>query len=152
MEIEVFDGELRAEATAELLVTQFIDRPELRRAATVRLGGARMGPMPIAFTYTDLLGAAVTTPQEGLRFLVTSVVAGTVEKWDGARWVNLLTPITSEDPTEVLHQMMFRLISENDVVRWTPPPNPGQSATAFRVLGWDGQRASDGLGDIDFSL
>ena len=152
MEIEVFDGEFTAETTAELLVAQLINRPQLRRSTTVRLGGGTMGPLPIAFNYTDLLGATITTPQPGMRFLVTSVVAGTVEKWDGSRWVNLLAPITSGSPRELLRHLAFRLISPNDLVRWTPPPNPGQSLTAFRILGWDGQRTSDGLGDITFSL
>ena len=152
MAIEVFDGEFAAETTAELLVAQLINRPQLRRSTTVRLGGGTMGPQPIAFNYTDLLGASVSTPQQGTRFLITSVVAGTVEKWDGARWVNLLTPITSGSPRELLRHLAFRLISQNDLVRWTPPPNPGQSLTAFRILGWDGQRTSDGLGDITFSL
>jgi hypothetical protein len=152
MEIEVFDGEFTAETTADLLVAQLIDRPQLRRSTTVRLGGGTMGPEPIAFNYTDLLGASVSAPQQGARFLVSSVVAGTVEKWDGSRWVNLLTPITSGSPTEVLRQMAFRLIGPHDLVRWTPPPSPGRSLTAFRIFGWDGQQASDGPGDIDFSL
>jgi len=152
MAIEVFDGEFTAETTAELLVAQLINRPQLRRSTTVRLGGGTMGPQPIAFNYTDLLGASITTPQQGTRFLITSVVAGTVEKWDGARWVNLLAPTTSGGPQELLRKLAFRLISANDLVRWTPPPNPGRSLTAFRILGWDGQRTSDGLGDIDFSV
>lgn len=152
MEIEVFDGEFTAETTADLLVAQLINRPQLRRSTTVRLGGSTMGPLPIAFSYTDLLGASVSVPRQGTRFLVSSVVAGTVEKWDGLRWVNLLAPITTGNPTELLRQMAFRLISHNDLVRWTPPPNPGRSLTAFRILGWDGQQASDGPGNIDFSL
>jgi hypothetical protein len=152
MEIEVFDGEFTAEATAELLVARLINRPQLRRSTTVRLGGSTMGPLPIAFSYTDLLGASVSTPQQGTRFLVSSVVAGTVEKWDGSRWVNILTPITTSNPAELLRQMAFRLISPQDLVRWAPPPSPGRSLTAFRILGWDGQRTSDGQGDIDFSL
>jgi hypothetical protein len=152
MAIEVFDGELTAETAVDLLVAQLINRPELRRSTTVRLGGGTMGPQPIAFNYTDLLGASVSTPQQGTRFLVSSVVDGTVEKWDGSRWVNILTPITSGSPTEVLRQMAFRLIGPHDLVRWTPPPSPGRSLTAFRILGWDGQQASDGPGDIDFSL
>jgi hypothetical protein len=109
-----------------------------------------MGPSPISFQYTDLAGA-VTTPQTGVRFLITNVVNGTVEKWDGVRWVNLSGPITSGNPLEVLRQMAFRLISENDVVQWTPPPNPGRSVNAFRILGWDGQNRSDCFSDVDFS-
>jgi hypothetical protein len=125
-------------------------RPPLRRSTTIRLGGSGMGPSPISFQYTDLAGA-VTTPQTGVRFLITNVVNGTVEKWDGVRWVNLSGPITSGNPLEVLRQMAFRLISENDVVQWTPPPNPGRSVNAFRILGWDGQNRSDCFSDVDFS-
>jgi formylglycine-generating enzyme required for sulfatase activity/mRNA-degrading endonuclease HigB of HigAB toxin-antitoxin module len=125
-------------------------RPPLRRSTTIRLCGSGMGPSPISFQYTDLAGA-VTTPQTGVRFLITNVVNGTVEKWDGVRWVNLSGPITSGNPLEVLRQMAFRLISENDVVQWTPPPNPGRSVNAFRILGWDGQNRSDCFSDVDFS-
>ena len=129
-----------------------INRPQLRRTTTIRVNAGVMGPQPIAFQYTDLLGAAVTTPQQGTRLVVTSVVSGTVEKWNGSQWVNIVKPITSGSPRELMRQMAFRMISESDLVRWTPPPNPGRSLTAFRMLGLDGQRTSDGLGDIHFSL
>ena len=129
-----------------------ITRPQLRRATTIRMSGDQMGPSPFALTHTNLMGAAVVTPDQELRFVVTGVAAGTLEKWDGTQWRNLLTPITSGSPFEMARHLVFRTIGRTDLVRWTPPADAGRTVNGFRVLGWDGQQTADELSDIVFTL
>jgi hypothetical protein len=129
-----------------------INRPQLRRASTIRVGGDQMGPSPFALTHANLLGAAAVPGDQDLRFVVTTVVAGTLEKWDGTQWQNLQTPITSGSPLELARHLAFRTIGRTDLVRWTPPADAGRSVSGFRVSGWDGQQASDELSDIVFTL
>lgn len=128
-----------------------IVRPQLRQSTLIRIGGDQMGPSPFALSHTDLMGAAVSS-QQSLGFVVTGVASGTLEKWDGTKWRNLLAPIASRNPSELARHLAFRLVGRTDLVRWTPPADAGRSVHAFRVLGWDGQQTSDGHSDIVFTL
>lgn len=138
--------------TAHFIPPATITRPELRRATTIHVGGDQMGPSPFALTHANLLEAAAVTQDQELRFVVTGVAAGTLEKWDGTQWRNLLTPITSGSPFEMARHLAFRTIGRADLVRWIPPADAGRSVNGFRVLGWDGQQATDDLSDIVFTL
>ena len=119
-----------------------ISRPQLRRATTLKLGGA-IGPSPIVFSRSDLAAAALAN-HSGLSFVVTAVASGRVEKWDGGRWVDVSTPPSSANPRELMQHLRRRQVSEGDQLRWVPPRNPGSSVTAFQIRGFDGQSTSPG--------
>ena len=119
-----------------------ISRPQLRRATTIKLGGA-MGPSPIVFSRSDLAAAALADSPE-LSFVVTAVASGRVEKWDGSRWADVSTPPTSANPRTLLQHLARRQIGHGDQLRWVPPEDVGSTATAFSILGFDGRDRSPG--------
>ncbi len=120
-----------------------ISRPVLRRSARFSLNVGPMGPSPISFQLSQLTGP-VTAAMAGERFIIQSAFGGTVEKWDGIRWRDVMAPPQSSSPTELLRQINFRLIGADDLVRWTPPASEEGAASTFRILGWDGANLSDG--------
>ena len=120
-----------------------IRRPVLRRSATFSLNVGPMGPSPISFELSQLTGP-VAAAMAGERFMIQSAFGGTVEKWDGTRWADLMAPLQTSSPTELLRQINFRLIGADDLVRWTPPASEEGAASTFRILGWDGANLSDG--------
>ena len=120
-----------------------ISRPVLRRSARFSLNVGPMGPSPISFQLSQLTGP-VTAAMAGERFIIQSAFGGTVEKWDGIRWRDVMAAPQSSSPTELLRQLNFRLIGADDLVRWTPPASEEGAASTFRILGWDGANLSDG--------
>ncbi|NBS33765.1 MAG: hypothetical protein EBS83_13420, partial [Planctomycetia bacterium] len=98
---------------------------------------------PISFQLSQLTGP-VTAAMAGERFIIQSAFGGTVEKWDGIRWRDVMAAPQSSSPTELLRQLNFRLIGADDLVRWTPPASEEGAASTFRILGWDGANLSDG--------
>ncbi len=102
-----------------------------------------MGPSPISFQLSQLTGP-VAAAMAGERFMIQSAFGGTVEKWDGTRWADLMAPLQTSSPRELLRRMNFRLIGADDLVRWTPPASAAEASSVFRIIGWDGESISDG--------
>lgn len=120
-----------------------VQRPRLQRSATFSLHVGPMGPSPISFELSQLTGP-IAAAMAGERFIIQSAFGGKVEKWDGTRWADLMAPIQSSSPTELLRQLRFRLIGADDMIRWTPPATAAEASSVFRIIGWDGERMSDG--------
>jgi len=132
----------RGDGTADPAAPR-VNRPRLERSATFSLHVGPMGPSPISFQLSQLTGP-VAAAMAGERFMIQSAFGGTVEKWDGTRWADLMAPLQTSSPTELLRQMNFRLIGADDLVRWTPPASEAEASSVFRIIGWDGESISDG--------
>ena len=150
LDVFVLDEGLAAEATADILVAELIQRPQLRRATTIRLDASLVGPQPIVLTHADLAAAAITDPGS-TALVVTSIASGRVEKWHDGRWVDITKPATGS-PQELLRQLALRVIRPGDQVRWVPATKPGRLTNAFALLGWDGTSMSDDDSDVIVEL
>ena len=128
-----------------------VSRPAIRRAASFRLHVGPMGPSPITLDLSQLTGP-VAAGMAGERFVISSAFGGTIEKWDGVRWVDLMAPPEGGSPLELLRQLSFRLIGADDVIRWTPPATAEEATSVFRIVGWDGDTLSDPGHEVSFSI
>ena len=128
-----------------------ITRPAIRRAASFRLHVGPMGPSPITFDLGHLTGP-VAAGMAGERFLINAAFGGTIDKWDGERWVDVMAPPTGGSPLELLRQLSFRLIGADDLLRWTPPAHAEEATSVFRIIGWDGTTISDPGHEVSFSI
>ena len=109
-------------------------RPQLEAVREVYIDESLVGPTPIVFGKSELIG------QDTNSFVVTSVAAGsTVEKWDtaGNQWVDVSAPVTTSHPSELIRLMRLRVIQEGDQVRWIPKSTDGVTQRAFGIIGWD---------------
>ena len=109
-------------------------RPQLEAVREVYIDDSLVGPTPIVFGKSELIG------QDTNSFVVTSVAAGsTVEKWDtaGNQWVDVSAPVTTSHPSELIRLMRLRVIQEGDQVRWIPKSTDGVTQRAFGIIGWD---------------
>ena len=152
LQITVFDGEYLDDSTGDILVAeQLIQRPQLLRSTTIRVGGLGMGPAPVVISPADLSQAVVSDPAS-VSFVVTAVSSGRVEKWDGQTWVDVSTPPAGGSPQELLRMLALRIIGAGDQIRWVPPVRSGGGNTvnAFRILGWDGSLSA--ANDTDVTL
>ena len=113
-------------------------RPVLREATHIVIDDL-VGPVPLYFDYAELSSAAVIHSPGTTYFFVPTVETGTLEKLDGDEWRNLMEPINWGHPSTLLHQLLFKLIGENDKMRWMPPESPGLSVPyTFEILSWNG--------------
>lgn len=135
----------------EDLSVPVVSRPVIRRAAGFRLHVGPMGPSPIMLDLSQLTGP-VAAGMAGERFIISSAFGGTMEKWDGARWVDLMAPPQGGSPLELLRQLSFRLIGADDLIRWTPPATAEEASSVFRIVGWDGETVSDLGHEVAFSI
>ncbi len=152
LQITVFDGEYLDDSTGDILVAeQLIQRPQLLRATTIRVGASEMGPAPVVISPADLSQAVVSDPAS-ISFVVTNVSSGRVEKWDGQAWIDVSTPPTGSSPQELLRILSLRMIRAGDQIRWVPTVKSGGGTTvnAFRILGWDGSLSA--ANDTDVTL
>ena len=150
LDISVFDGEASAEAVAEILVAEPIQRPQLLPATTITVDVSTMGPFPVVLSHAQLSQSVVNDPST-VSFVVTGISSGRVEKWDGQGWVDVSSPLVSSSPSVMLSQLLLRLIQPDDLLRWVPPITAGQTTRAFAILGWDGLVTSDTSSDISIS-
>jgi hypothetical protein len=120
-----------------------ITRPPLLPATTIRLGGTVMGPMPVVISHAMVHRATASDPSL-ISFVVTAVSSGRVEKWNGRSWIDVLTPVASGSPAELIRHVLRRTIRPGDQIRWVPPTVSAQAARAFVLRGWDGVSVSDG--------
>ena len=109
-------------------------RPQLEAVREVYIDDSLVGPTPIVFGKSELIG------QDTKSFVITSVAAGsTVEKLDVStnQWRNVSAPITTSNPSELIRLMRLRVIQEGDRVRWIPKSTDGVTQKAFEIIGWD---------------
>ena len=109
-------------------------RPELEPVREVYIDDSLVGPTPIVFGKSELIG------QDTKSFVITSVAAGsTVEKWDAAanQWRDVSTPPTSSNPRQLLQLLQNRIIQKDDQIRWIPKSTDGVTQKAFEIIGWD---------------
>ena len=151
LDIVVLDGDLATRATADILVAELIQRPQLRRSTTLRIDTSQTGPQPIILSHAALAAAVINEPGT-TTLVVTSVASGRVEKWDGRRWADISTPPSSSSPQALLRLLALRLVRPDDQIRWVPEAQLDQSTNAFALLGWDGGTASENESDVVFEL
>ena len=109
-------------------------RPQLEAVREVYIDDSLVGPTPIVFGKSELIG------QDTKSFVITSVAAGsTVEKWDAAanQWRDVSTPPTSSNPRQLLQLLQNRIIQKDDQIRWIPRSTDGVTQKAFEIIGWD---------------
>jgi hypothetical protein len=78
--------------------------------------------------------AAADVDSRLVAFRIESVTAGSLQRWDGANWVNLV--IRNNTP------LAKRLVSAGQKIRWLPPAEAAGDVAAFKVRAWDGRLAS----------
>ena len=109
-------------------------RPQLEAVREVYIDDSLVGPTPIVFGKSELIG------QDTKSFVITAVAAGsTVEKWDAAanQWRDVSDPPNSSSPRELLQLMQNRVIQKDDQIRWRPKSTDGVTQKAFEIIGWD---------------
>ena len=109
-------------------------RPQLEQVQEVYIDNSLVGPAPMVFGKSELVGHGTKS------FVITAVAAGsTVEKWDAAtnQWRDVSTPPTSSNPRQLLQLLQNRIIQKDDQVRWIPKSTDGVTQKAFEILGWD---------------
>ena len=109
-------------------------RPQLEQVSEVYIDNSLVGPNPMVFSKSELVGHGTKS------FVITAVAAGsTVEKWDAAanQWRDVSTPPTSSNPRQLLQLLQNRIIQKDDQVRWIPKSTDGVTQKAFEIIGWD---------------
>ena len=107
--------------------------PSLDFSREVRISNALVGPDPVLFSKTELVGHGTGG------FVVSAVAAGaTVEKWDEVtdQWRDVSTPPESGNPRELLSLLQNRVVQERDRLRWVPAAREGAVQEAFASIGW----------------
>ena len=116
-------------------------RPQLEQVSEVYIDNSLVGPNPMVFSKSELVGHGTKS------FVITAVASGsTVEKWDAAanQWRDVSTPPTSSNPRQLLQLLQNRIIQKDDQVRWIPKSTAGVTQKAFEIIGWDdGSEASE---------
>ena len=119
-------------------------RPQLEPVREVHIDNSLVGPDPMVFGKSELVGHGTKS------FVITAVAAGsTVEKWDAAanQWRDVSTPPTSSNPRQLLQLLQNRIIQKDDQVRWIPKSTDGVTQKAFEIIGWDdGSETSESEG------
>ena len=86
-------------------------RPQLEQVQEVYIDNSLVGPAPMVFGKSELVGHGTKS------FVITAVAAGsTVEKWDAAtnQWRDVSTPPTSSNPRQLLQLLQNRIIQKDD--------------------------------------
>ena len=144
--IELRVGETQ---TADFSVSlPLVQRPELRRSATLHVSGSVLGPQPVAFSWADL-SAAVLADSSGVRLVVTTL-SGQLEKLVDGQWLAVGMSPDSGSPRELLAILPSRVIKPGDHLRWVPPAKSSAASSAFAVIGWDGLAISASDSTIHF--
>ncbi len=109
--------------------------PALDTATSVFVGGSLIGPSPVVFGKSEIVGNDVKS------FVVTDVPEGSVvEKWDpvSSTWIDVSTEPTTSNPAVLLQLLANRVIHQGDQLRWIPAAgSTGPVAKAFEIIGWD---------------
>ena len=96
--------------------TGTLSRPPLEQTDSVYLDNSLIGPPPIIMNKSEIIG------DETNSFVITSVANGVVEKWIPSTnsWVNVSTPVSTSNTSELLKLLNLRLIQQGDSIRWKP--------------------------------
>ncbi len=126
-----------ASETVTDIVEVEITRPLLQRTVSVQVVSDGMGPWPVMLSPESITQAA-GLPTGKTSLIVSRVITGRVEKWDGSAWVDVSAPPTSSSPAELLRILNRRLIEPDDWMRWTPAVEESSSNRALAFSEWDG--------------
>jgi hypothetical protein len=133
LSLEADDGVNVVAASRTITVTPVNDAPTI--AAEVQFaGGLRNTPFEITHEMLRDRSAAADVDSRLVAFRIESVTAGSLQRWDGANWVNLV--IRNNTP------LAKRLVSAGQKIRWLPPAEAAGDVAAFKVRAWDGRLAS----------
>lgn len=116
------------------LAADTISRPPLVPATGLYVDASRIGPTPIVFSKSEIVGNDVKS------FVIASVANGVVEKFDFASntWRDVSTKPTSGNPSELMSLLTGRVIRQGDQMRWRPAVGDNSATRkAFEIIGWD---------------
>ena len=133
----VSDGTDTAVVTSQINVKPVNDAPTI--AAAISLAGQLTGGF-IDITADTILasGNARDVDSQKLSVVVQSVLAGTLQRQVGSKWV----PITAKS------SLAQRRFSPGQMLRWTPPAGGAGSVQAFQVKAADESLQSETLGTV----
>ena len=107
---------------------------QLQPAAAVYFSDSLIGPTPIVFTESQIVGNEIPS------FVIQAVANGVVEKWDASTetWLTLSTTPTTSNPTVLLNMLNTLWVQPGDRLRWIPGSVTGSpTERAFEIIGWD---------------
>lgn len=131
-----------ASETVADVVKVVITRPLLQRVVSVQVVSDGMGPWPVMLS-PETIAQAAGLPTGKTSLIVSRVITGRVEKWDGSAWVDVSTSPRSSSPVELLRKLKRRLIEPDDWMRWTPGVEESSSNRALAFSEWDGSRLGE---------
>ena len=143
--VEQLEPRLALAADTALAADAGVSRPPLMPTAeasleaTVFFADSLVGPQAVVLSKSQVVG------NDDLAFSVSSVVSGSVEKWDASSgsWIDASPMPTSGNPQELLEVLRDRTIFEGDRLRWSAGGTPtGERTEAFGVVGWSEQAGS----------
>ena len=96
--------------------TGSLDRPPLEQTDSIYIENLQIGPSPIVMSKSEIIGGETNS------FTITAVANGVVEKWIPSTnsWVNVSTPVSTSNTSELLKLLNLRLIQQGDSIRWKP--------------------------------
>jgi hypothetical protein len=133
LRIEAGDGVAAAATARTIRVTPVNDAPTIAALAAFA-DGRRNTPFEITHDMLLARSGARDIDTAALAFRVESVVRGSLQRWNGARWVNFV--VRNDTPAAQ------RLIGPGQRIRWVPPAGAVGAIAAFTIRAWDGQAAS----------
>ena len=146
----VSDGEAATTTTSVLRIAAVNDAPTLAESGV--LTGAIAG-RPFTITHT-MLETATGARDDGptpLRFRIQSIEAGSIEKWNGRRWVRVIVGRPLSLP-ERAYGAAVPTIGPGDMIRWVPPRGAAGTVAAFTVRGADGTLDSVSASRVSITL
>ena len=115
--------------------TGSLDRPPLEQTDSIYIENSQIGPSPIVMSKSEIIGGETNS------FTITAVANGVVEKWIPSTnsWVNVSTPVSTSNTSELLKLLNLRLIQQGDSIRWKPDESTSlpNFQNAFAIIGWD---------------
>jgi hypothetical protein len=139
----VSDGLLSSSKTSTIAITAVNDAPKILAAAA--LSGALVGT-PLEITYETLRSATGAADVESATpgLAIQAVTVGTVQKWNGTKWVTVSTASSSP--------LAQRLLLPGQKIRWIPPIGVTGTRAAFQVKAWDGVAFSAATAQVSVTL
>ena len=109
--------------------------PDLQTSTSVFVGESLIGPSPVVFGKSEIVGNDVKS------FVVTDVPEGSVvEKWNpvSGTWIDVSTEPATGNPVVLMQLLANRVIHQGDQLRWIPASgSTGPVTKAFEIIGWD---------------
>jgi Ca2+-binding RTX toxin-like protein len=136
------DGQLTSATTAKINITPVNDRPTLAAAAVTLAGGVTGRPYEITYEQLKTATGPADVDSPAVSFVVEAVAAGTVQKWNGLRWVAVA-------PAGAIAQ---RRLDPGQKIQWIPPLGATGTRRAFTIRAYDGQASSTGTAIVSVTL